>query len=102
MKNISIEDYLRTIYDLYENENDKTKGMKSIDVAKGLKISKPSVSGMLKKLAKEGFIKAKPYSNIFFTVKGLRGARRGLRMQNKMENMNGTLTEVERRLVFQV
>jgi DtxR family transcriptional regulator, Mn-dependent transcriptional regulator len=76
MKQKSKEDYLRTIYYFYEKEKDKTKGVRSINIAKALSITKPSVSGMLKKLAKEGFIKFKPYSNILLTNQGLKEAKR--------------------------
>ena len=71
----STEDYLRTLYSLYEKEQDKTKGIRSIDVAKELNISKPSVSEMVKKLAEKLLVKANPYSNIFFTKKGLKQAQ---------------------------
>ena len=75
MKNKSKEDYLRAIYILYEKQKDKTKGIKSVSIAKSLGISKPSASTMIKKLIKAGLIKAKPYSNIFFTKKGLAEAK---------------------------
>jgi len=74
MERKSTENYLRTIYYLYEK--DKSKGIRSIDIAKELNISKPSVSEMVKKLIKKDFIKSNPYSNIFFTKKGLKEARR--------------------------
>ncbi len=76
MEQRSTEDYLRTMYQLYEEEKDKTKGIKSIDIAKNLKISKPSVSEMVRKLAERGFVKSNPYSNIFFTKKGLKESQR--------------------------
>lgn len=76
MKKTSKEDYLKAIYLIYEKQGDKTAGIKSIGIAKSLGISKPSVSAMIKKLAKEGFLKVKPYSKIFFTKKGLREAKR--------------------------
>jgi len=76
MKKTSKEDYLRNIYLIYEKQKDKTSGIKSIDIAKSLDVSKPSVSAMIKKLAKQGFLKVKPYSNIFFTKKGLKEAKR--------------------------
>ncbi len=72
MKKVSVEDYLRTLYHLYEKDK---KGVMSKDLAKELKISKPSVSEMLKKLMKSGFIKFEPYSDIYFTKKGLRKAK---------------------------
>ena len=76
MKKTSKENYLRTIYLIYEKQEDKTTGIKSIDIAKSLGISKPSVSAMIKKLTVKSFLKANPYSNIFFTKKGLREAKR--------------------------
>lgn len=76
MKQKSKEDYLRTIYSLYENQKDKSKGLRAVEIAKILNISKPSVSDMIKKLIKEGCVKAKPYSNIFFTKKGLKEAKK--------------------------
>lgn len=74
--NISTEDYLRTIYFLYEKQDNKSKGIKSIDIAKELKISKASVSKMITKLISKKYLKAKPYSNIYFTKKGLKEAIR--------------------------
>jgi DtxR family Mn-dependent transcriptional regulator len=65
------EDYLRTIYELEEHKN---LGIKSVDIAKRLKISKSSVSEMLRKLAKEKLIKIKPYSKIYLTPNGKRKA----------------------------
>ena len=59
------EDYLRVIYELDDGE-----GVKSIDVAKKLKVTKASVSEMLRKLSKEKLIKISPYSKIFLTKKG--------------------------------
>jgi len=76
VKQKSAEDYLRTIYSLYEKEEDKGRGVKSVDVSKGLNISKPSVSEMLKKLSRRGLIEFEPYSNIFLTNRGMKGARR--------------------------
>ncbi len=74
--NISIEDYLRAMYAVYEKQDDKSEGIKSIDLARMLNISKPSVSGMIKKLIRLGYIKAKPYSKIHFTKKGFQEAAR--------------------------
>ena len=76
MTNISTEDYLRTIYFLYEKQEDKSNGVKSVDIAEELKITKPSVSKMLKKLILKKYLKSKPYSNIYFTNKGLEEAKR--------------------------
>ncbi len=61
------EDYLRTIYYLEDTDDE---GVKSVDIAKSLEISKPSVSEMLRKLEKEKLVKIKPYSKVFLTKKG--------------------------------
>jgi len=76
MKARSKEDYLRTMYGLYEKLDSKEDGIASVNIAKELKITRPSVSGMLKKLAENGYIKFSPYSKIFFTSKGLKEAQR--------------------------
>src|SRR3989344_3426885 len=59
------ENYLRIIYSL-----DDGKGVRSIDIAKKLDISKASVSEMLRKLSKDNLVKIKPYSRIYLTIKG--------------------------------
>ena len=72
--NITIENYLQTIYSLFEINNNK--GIKSIDIAKKLSISRPSVSAMVKRLVKEGYIIADRYSKIFLTDFGRNEARK--------------------------
>ena len=67
---------MRTIYFIYEKQEDKIAGIRSIDIAKSLRVSKPSVSVMIKKMTKKGLLGVKPYSKIFFTKKGLKEARR--------------------------
>lgn len=71
-----MEDYLRTIYNIYESQGEESYGIRSVDIASALKISKPSVSAMIKKLTEKGYLKSKPYSDIFFTPKGLKEAKR--------------------------
>ena len=69
----SQEDYLRAMHRIWERDN---KVIRSVDIATELNISKPAVSEMLKKLAKEGYIKMPPYSNIIFAKKGLQAAKK--------------------------
>ena len=70
------EDYLRTIYFLYEKSKDKSKGIKSVKIAKSLKITKPTVSRTIKKLTEQKYIISKSYSNIYFTKKGLKESKK--------------------------
>jgi len=67
------EDYLRTIYWLYENNNGVVK---SIDISNHLGLSKPAISEMLKKLKYNKYIKMVPYSDIELTTKGFKLAQK--------------------------
>ena len=60
------EDYLRALYILEEERHE----LKSINLANYLRVSKPSVSEMVKELNKEGFVSYKKYSKLAFTSKG--------------------------------
>jgi DtxR family Mn-dependent transcriptional regulator len=66
------EDYLRGLYILEEEKGQ----IKSIDLAHYLNVSKPSVSEMVKELNKEGLITHKKYSNLEFTSKGRKIAKK--------------------------
>ena len=76
MRKKTREDYLRTIFMMQEAQADKSAGVKSIQIAKSLNVSKPSVSDMVSKLSGEGFIQADPYSTILLTKKGLAEAKK--------------------------
>ena len=67
----SLEDYLETIYLLKRDKNI----VKSIEIAKRLKVKKPSVTGAVKKLSEKGFLKYKKYNKIIITKKGERIAK---------------------------
>ncbi|MHC1587573.1 MAG: transcriptional regulator MntR [Candidatus Syntropharchaeia archaeon] len=62
----SVEDYLEAIYNLIE----KKGYARTIDIANHLKIRSPSVTEMLQKLDKEGFIIYEKYRGIKLTSKG--------------------------------
>lgn len=66
------EDYLRGLYILEEEKGE----IKSIDLAKYLDVSKPSVSEMARELNKEGLISYKKYSKLKFTPKGRKIAQK--------------------------
>ena len=66
------EDYLRGLYILEEEK----KEIRSIDLAHYLKVSKPSVSEMLRELNKSGLILFKKYSGFRFTAQGRKVAKR--------------------------
>ena len=70
--NVSREDYLRVMYELYEKNKED---LKSVDVAKKLGVTKSSVSQMIKKFNNEKLILTEPYSDIRFTKKGINKAK---------------------------
>lgn len=68
----SVEDYLERIYELIE-----LKGYARVsDIAKALNISRPSVSIMVQRLDKQGFLTYEKYRGLTLTEKGVEIARR--------------------------
>jgi DtxR family Mn-dependent transcriptional regulator len=66
-----IEDYLKTIYNLSSE-----KGYARIkDIASQLKVKPPSVSQMIRKLAKLGYVEYERYGGVKLTQKGKNTAR---------------------------
>ena len=72
MKDASKEDYLKAIYHLGKEESKNTK---SIEISRYLKVSKPTVSEMLRKLADNNLVKFKAYGSASLTKKGLKVAK---------------------------
>jgi len=80
---ISIQDYLKTIYELTENgENASTNAL-----AKKLNISAPSVTGMIQKLAssKPPLIKYQKHQGVALTSEGKRAALEVIRHHRLLE-----------------
>ncbi len=76
------QDYLRCIYKL---QLKKDGSVNAREIAKALEISKPSVSEMMVKLKKAGFVKYKTYGPISLTEKGIVEARKVLRRHRLLE-----------------
>ncbi len=68
----SAEDYLEMILMLYE----KNGTVRSIDIATGLSVSKPSVSFAMKHLREDGYVQMDKDNYITLTEKGMDIARR--------------------------
>lgn len=82
MRKKSLEDYLEVIYKLKTE-----KGCARIsDISSSLKVKKPSVTEMVQKLSKEGFVIYKPYQNVELTTKGERLAKAVLYRHNLLIN----------------
>ena len=68
----SVEMYLEAILEL----ESKNSVVRSVDVARFLGVTKPSVNRAMANLKNEGYIKQEPYGDILFTDKGrMRAAR---------------------------
>lgn len=67
----TVEDYLETIYNIISRKGyARTK-----DISRGLRISSPSVTEMLKKLKSMGLVNYEKYSGVTLTKKGERIGR---------------------------
>jgi len=66
MATASIEEYLETIYRL----NEKGKELTTTNISRMLKVAPSSVTEMLQRMEKEGYIKYEPYRGTALTRKG--------------------------------
>ena len=76
----SKEDYLEKIYDL-SLVNEKVR---SIDVARALKVSRASVNKSLGGLKQDGYIEQEPYGAIFLTDRGFEVAKETRKRHNAL------------------
>jgi len=83
----SIEEYLEAIYRIYERGQAAT----TTSVAKELKVAPASASQMLKKLAKQGYIKHAPYHGVALTPKGEMIGKKTLRKHRVMHKFLNTM-----------
>lgn len=77
----SVEDYLKTIYQLSEGGEPASTNA----VAEALALAAPSVSGMLKRLAEQGLVVHEPYRGATLSRSGTREALRVLRRHRLIE-----------------
>ncbi len=78
----SAEMYLEAILEL----ESKNKTVRSVDIARFLSVTKPSVNRAMHSLKKEGYILKEPYGDITFTQKGREKAIR-------IHEMHHTITD---------
>ena len=77
----STEEYLEAIYAY----NERGESAKNQDLSERLKISPPSVTQMIKKLADEGLVTYEPYKGVILTGKGMARAQRIVRKHRLLE-----------------
>ncbi len=83
----STEEYLEAIYNLRERGDAAT----TTSVARELKVAPASVTQMLKKLAKRGYLKYTPYRGVTLTPKGEKTGKKILRKHRVMEKFLSNL-----------
>lgn len=76
------EEYLEAIFRLLE---ERKKPVSTSELARHLKISSPSATDMIKKLAEKELVKYRPYYGITFTSKGKKEATRLVRRHRLSE-----------------
>src|SRR3972149_9971508 len=81
MSTKSTEDYLKAFHVLSRNG----RAVTTTEIAEHFKIAPPSVTEMLKKLAKKGYVKYSPYHGAHLTNKGFQIAERITRKHRLLE-----------------
>lgn len=81
MPSISVENYLKNIYELEASEKKVTTSL----LADKLKIAPASVTDMVKKLSEKGFLRHVPYKGVEVTKKGKRSALKIIRKHRLWE-----------------
>ncbi|NWF95891.1 MAG: metal-dependent transcriptional regulator [Candidatus Thorarchaeota archaeon] len=77
----SIEDYLRVIHSFHE----MGVAAKTTDLAEKLRVTPPSVTEMIKRMAEEGLVDYQPYKGVTLTAKGLVYAEKIVRKHRLLE-----------------
>ncbi|MDH5803871.1 MAG: metal-dependent transcriptional regulator [Gemmatimonadota bacterium] len=77
----SVEDYLKVIYQIAQGRD----AAQTMAIAEQLGVAPPSVSGMVKRLAEDGWLEHVPYKGVKLTEKGLRQALKMVRRHRVLE-----------------
>jgi DtxR family Mn-dependent transcriptional regulator len=88
----SVEDYLKAIYDLSQNE----KPVSTTEISRTLKIAPASVTEMLKKLADKGYIMHSLYHGTTLTSNGRRTAEKIVRKHRLLERFLHDVLKVDK------
>ncbi len=90
----SKEDYLGEIYRLQFCNNRATK---ISEIASALKISRPSVSQMVRKLSKQALVEFEDYGKVTLTRKGIEEARKIVRKHQLLEVFFSRILRIRKR-----
>ena len=76
-----VEDYLKAIYEITQRDDSASTN----DVAAALNVAAASVTGMIRRLAQQGYLDHVPYRGVQLTAKGRRAALRTIRRHRILE-----------------
>ena len=82
MPSHSVENYLKTIHKLGQINGDRVK---TKDIADKLELALPSVTSMLKTLARQGYLDYVPYQGVHLTEAGVKAALKVVRKHRLIE-----------------
>ena len=88
----SVEDYLKAIYDLSQNE----KPVSTTEISRTLKVAPASVTEMLKKLDEKGYIMHSPYHGTKLTSNGRRTAENIVRKHRLLERFLHDVLKIDK------
>jgi DtxR family Mn-dependent transcriptional regulator len=88
----SVEDYLKTIYDLSRNGN----AVSTTEISRTLKVAPASVTEMLKKLAGKGYITHSPYHGTRLTNNGRQIAEKTVRKHRLLERFLHDVLKIDK------
>jgi DtxR family Mn-dependent transcriptional regulator len=88
----SVEDYLKAIYDLSQNE----KPVSTSEISRTLKVAPASVTEMLKKLDEKGYITHSPYHGTRLTSSGRRTAANIVRKHRLLERFLHDVLKIDK------
>jgi DtxR family Mn-dependent transcriptional regulator len=88
----SMEDYLKTVYDLSKNGEPVSNN----DIAKTLNVAPASVTEMLKKLAEKKYIQYSPYHGTTLTSSGEKIAQKTVRKHRLLERFLSDVLKIDK------
>ena len=92
MTTSNVEEYLEAIYSFEEEHKPAT----TTEMANRLRVSAPSVTEMLQRLAKKGYVLYEPYKSVTLTDEGRRVAKKILRKHRLLELFLHSLLNIRR------
>jgi DtxR family Mn-dependent transcriptional regulator len=87
----SLEDYIESIFLLARTK----KAVRAKDVASRMNVTRPSVTGALRMLVKEGLVDHEPYDVITLTAKGSRVAKDVVRRHEVLQDFFVSVLKVD-------